>query len=129
MVFWGGLGYGFLHLCNAQDEADLPAIWSTIISLSTELVQAPMEFAYHAAANRMRFRAPRILHSAAFMVLALAFYTKYLNGVGDSLNVFLFTDLSPSVVYEEALPTCRWDATLVKNTFTSFYNTASLIAR
>ena len=40
----------------------------------------------------MRFCAPCITHSVTVMVLDLALYTKDTDGVGDTINVFLFPD-------------------------------------
>ena len=46
------------------------------------------------------------------MVMALAFHTKNPDGVGDMLNIFLFTNFSPSAGLEVALLTQKWDAIL-----------------
>ena len=37
---------------------------------------------------------PHIPHTVVVMVMALEFHTKYTDGVGDSLNIFLFPNLS-----------------------------------
>ena len=55
---------------------------------------------------------PRIPCIAVVMVLSLAFHTEDPDGVGDALNIYLFTDLSPSEGLEAALLTRKWDTIL-----------------
>ena len=59
------------------------------------------------------------------MVMALAFHTKYPDRVGDTLNIFLFPDLSPSAGSEASLLTRKWyvilgggDPKTLKNLYT-----------
>ena len=54
------------------------------------------------------------------MVLVLDFHTKDPDRVGDTLNIFLFTDLSPLAGLEAALLTRKWDAILVGSILKSF---------
>ena len=61
------------------------------------------------------------------MVMALAVYTKDPDRVGDTLNIFLFPDLSPSAVSEAALLTRKWDVILEGGTLTSLADTSLLM--
>ena len=64
-----------LRICNAQDEDDLPYIWSTIAPLSKDRAHVDMELVCRAAVERMHFHALCIPLSSNFMVLALNFGT------------------------------------------------------
>lgn len=75
----------------------------------------------------MRFRVPRISHSAMVMVLDLAFYDKDLDGVVDAVNIFLFLDLYPSAGLEAALLARPWDAVLGGETLSSLDDTIFLL--
>ena len=61
------------------------------------------------------------------MVMTLAFHTKDPDRVGDTINIFLFTDLSPSAGSEVALLTRKWDVILEGGTLTSFADTSLLM--
>ena len=75
----------------------------------------------------MHFRAPRISKYVLVMMLDLAFYTKYPDGMGDAVKKFLFPDLSPASGSEAALLTRQWDSVLGGGTLTSFSDTSRLI--
>ena len=60
----------------------------------------------------LRFRHPHVPHAVVIMVMALAFHTKDVDGVEDTLNILLFTDLSPLAGSEAALLTQKWGAIL-----------------
>ena len=49
--------------------------------------------------------------------------------MGDTLNIFLFPDLSPSAGLEAALLTWKWDAILGGGTLTSFADTSILMGK
>ena len=55
-----------------------------------------MEADYRRTSESLQFRPPYTPHNVAVMVMALAFHTKDPDRVGDTLNIFLFPDLSPS---------------------------------
>ena len=59
--------------------------------------------------------------------MALAFQTKDPNSVEDTLNIFLFPDLSPSAGSEAALLMRKWDAILGGRTLTYFADTSLLM--
>ena len=70
-----------------------------------------MESACYAAAECMLFHTSHIPHSVTVMVLKLAFYTKYPNKVGDTIDTFPFPDLFPPG--SEVAPLMRlWDIAL-----------------
>ena len=52
--------------------------------------------------------------------MALAFHTKYPDGVEDTLKIFLFPNLYPSTGSEAALFTRKWDVILGGRTLNSF---------
>ena len=61
------------------------------------------------------------------MVMALGLHTKDVDGMEDTLNIFLFPDLSPSAGSEATLLTRKWDAILGGCTLTSFEDTSLLM--
>ena len=71
-----------------------------------------MEAAYRRTANILRFCHPNIPHVIAIMVMSLAFHTKDTDGVEDTLNIFLFPDLSHLVGLEADLLMRKWDSIL-----------------
>ena len=94
-----------LQVCNVITAAQLPEIWKTIAPLKKNRAQAAMEAACRRIADGLRFRPLRIPHVVAVMVTKLAFHTEDPYGVGDTLNIFLFPDLSPLAGLEAALLT------------------------
>ena len=50
-----------------------------------------MEVACRRKAEHLRFRVPHISHTVVVLVLGLAFYSEDPDGVGDAVNVFLFS--------------------------------------
>ena len=124
---WGDQMPGILRLCHTQDGAKLPAIWSTIAPIYKDRSHTAMESVCRAAADRIPFRAPLITHPVTVMLLALDLYTEEPDGVGDSMNIFLFPELSPSIGSEATLLNRQWDTVLGDNTFTYFANTGTLI--
>ena len=63
------------------------------------------------------------------MVTALAFHTKDPDGVEDTLNIFLFPELSPSAGSKAALLTQKWDAIMGDGTLISFADTSLLMGK
>ena len=53
-----------------------------------------MEMDCRSTIKILRFRHPHVPHAVVVMVMVLAFHTKDVDGVEDTLNIFLFTDLS-----------------------------------
>ena len=71
-----------------------------------------MEAACWSTAKTLHFSPPRIPHAVTVMVMALTFHSKYPEGVGDSLNIFLLPNLSPLAGSEASLLTRKWDEIL-----------------
>ena len=109
--------------------ADLPPIWDVITPLSRERAQSAIKAACRRTVEHLRFRAPRTSHAVAVIVLGLDFYSKDPYGVGDTIDVFLFPDLYPSVSSEAALLTRRWDTILCRGAFIYFADTSLLISK
>ena len=71
-----------------------------------------MEAAFRRTIKILCFRHPHIPHAVVVMVMALSFHTKDVDGVENTLNIFLFTNLSPLEGSEEALLMRKWGAIL-----------------
>ena len=84
-----------LRVCNASTAAQIPEIWNTIVQLKKDQTRDAMEAVCRRTEDGLRFRPPHIPHTATVMVTALNFHTKYPDRVEDTLNIFLFPDLSP----------------------------------
>ena len=63
--------------------------------LKKELHGVAMKVTCRQIMEGMRFRAHRISHYVAVVVLSLAFYTKDPSVVVDAVKIFLFLDLPP----------------------------------
>ena len=63
----------------------------------------------------------------AGLILSLAFHTEDPDGVEDTVNIFLFPDLSLSAISKAALVVRRWDTTLDIRTMVAYSDTASLL--
>ena len=101
-----------LRICYTRTAAQLLEIWSTVSLLETERERAVMEVACRCTIKILRFRHPHIPHAVVVMVSALAFHTKDVDRVEDTLNIFLFTKLSTLAGSEAALLTRKWGAIL-----------------
>ena len=126
---WGGVLNILLGMCNMTEPADLSPIWDVIAPLSRDRDQSAMEAACRRASEHLRFRSPRISHSAAVLVLGLAFYYEDPDSVGNAINVFLFPDLPPLASSEAELLTRRWGAILGGGALTSFADRSLLLAK
>ena len=92
---WGADLRSLLRLCNASTAAYLQDIWLTVAPLKQDMARSKMEASYSRTADSLRFRPPRIPHTAAVMVMALAFHTKDPDGVVDALKIFFLPDPPP----------------------------------
>ena len=90
------------------------------MALKNDSARATMEAACQRTADSLRFCPPHIPHAVVAMVIALTFHNKDPDGMGDSLNIFLFPDLSPLEVSEAALLTRNWYKILESGTLISF---------
>ena len=63
----------------------------------------------------------------AVLLLGLHFHTEYLDCVNDTVNIFMFPDLSLSAGSEASMVTWRWDTALDANTLTSYADAAALM--
>ena len=86
-----------------------------------------MKAACRRTAEHLRFRSPSISHSVAILVLGLSFYSENPDIVCDTINVFMFTDLSLSAGLEAALLVWRWYAILGGGALTPFSNTSIIL--
>ena len=95
--------------------------------LSRNRARSEMEASCRRTVDHLRFRAPSISHAVTVFILGLSFYSEDLGGVVDAINVFLFTERSPSAGLEDALLAQLYDAILGGNTLTSFADTSLLL--
>ena len=61
------------------------------------------------------------------MLIRLSFHTEYPSGVGDTVSIFLFPNLSLSARSKAALVSRRWYIELDSSMLTTYDNTASLL--
>ena len=80
--------------------------------LEKDRARAAIEAACRRTMKILRFRHPHIPHAVVVMVMALSFHTKDVDGVEDTLHIFLFTNLSPLAGSEVDLLTRKWGAIL-----------------
>ena len=79
------------------------------------------------SARALRYKAPRVTHAVAFLLLGLHSYTEDPDCVNDTVNIFMFTDLSLSSGSEASMVTRRWDTALDTKTLTSYADAAALM--
>ena len=101
-----------LRICYTRTAEQLLEIWRTVAPLETERARALMEAACRCTIKILRFCHPHIPHAVVVMVMVLAFHTKDVDRVKDTLNIFLFTNLSPLAGSEVDLLTRKWGAIL-----------------
>ena len=75
------------------------------------------------------FKAPIIMNTVTFIILGLASLTEDTNIVINSINIFMFPDLSIVAESEAAMITSSWDTTLESNTLMSYANKAVIIMK
>ena len=109
---WGADLRSLLRICYARTAAQILEIWRTVDPLEKDRARAAMEAAFRSTMKILRFLHPHIPHAVVVMVMALAFHTKDVDRVEDTINIFLFTDLSPLAGLEAALLTRKWGAIL-----------------
>ena len=88
-----------------------------------------MEAACWCTDKSLRFCTLHTPHTIAVMVMALAFNTKDPDGVGETVNIFLFNNFFPSAGLEAALLMRKWDAILEGGTLNSFADTILLMGK
>ena len=79
--------------------------------------------------ENLRLRSPHISHAIVVLVLGLAFYSEDPNGVGESINVFLFLGLFPSTGSKATLMARITHAILGGGALTCFTGTRLLLAK
>ena len=75
------------------------------------------------------FKAPIIMNTVTFIILGLASLTEDTNIVINSINIFMFPDLSLVAESEAAMITSSWDKTLESNTLMSYVNKEVIIMK
>ena len=65
----------------------------------------------------------------AVLLLGLSFHTEDPNGVSDTMNIFMFSDLSLIVGTEAVMVVGRWDTALEFNALTTYADTNTLMKK
>ena len=107
------------RLADVQGPDDLPNIWKTLAPLSKEKARPAFEMACRESARALRCKAPRVTHAVAVLLLGIHFHTEDPDCVNDTVNIFMFPDLSLSAGSEASMVTRIWDTALDANTLTS----------
>ena len=63
------------------------------------------------------------MHAVAILILNLTFHTEDPDGVGDTVKVLLFTDLSLSINPKVALMASQWGMALERSTLNRYDDT------
>ena len=117
------------RLCHVQTVQDIPKIWSDLAHLKKEKARTALEIACLARAQYLRIKPPNITHTVEVLLLGLAFHTEDPDILSDTVNIFMFPDLSLETVKEAALVAWQWDTALDSNMLTSYTNTAVLMIK
>ena len=90
-------------------------------------MQPAFEIACRESARALRCNAPRVTHAVEVLLLGLHFHKEYPDCVNNTVNIFMFPDLSLSAGSEASMVTRRWDTALDANTLTSCADAAGLM--
>ena len=74
-------------------------------------------------------KALHIPHELTFLVLGLRFYTEDLDKVSDTVNIFLFNNLSLELGFEASMVVKQWYNGLDRNIITTYSYTYALLQR
>ena len=75
----------------------------------------------------MIYKPPRVAHTVASLILILRFPVEGLYGVSNTLNIFLFPELSLSAVFKASMVDRMWDIYLDRNTLSAYADTLSFL--
>ena len=78
-------------------------------------------------AIELRYKAPKISHIVAGLLRRLDLYTEDPDGVGGTVNIFVFPNLSLSTSSKSTLVASMWDTSLDRITLTTSADTTSLL--
>ena len=115
------------RLEDVQSTEDLPEIWKILAPLSKEKARPAFKMACRESARALRCKAPRVTHAVAVLLLGIHFHTEDPDCVNETVNIFMFPDLSLSSGSEASMVTQRWDTALDANTLTSYADAAALM--
>ena len=80
-------------------------------------------------AIELRYKAPKISHIVAGLLRRLDLYTEDPDGVGGTVNIFMFTNLSLSASSEATMVSRRWGTAPDSSPLVNFKDIASLLQR
>ena len=95
--------------------------------LTKEKARPALEIACRESARDLRYKAPRVTHTVEVLLLGLHFHTEDPDCVKDTVNIFMFPDLSLSAGSEASMVTRMRDTALDVNTLTSYADAAALM--
>ena len=95
--------------------------------MTKEKAQPAFGIACRESARALRCKTPRVTPAVAVLLLGIHFHTEDPDCVNDTVNIFMFPDLSLSEGSEASMVTRRWDTALDANTLISYADVAALI--
>ena len=117
------------RICNVSCPGDLLNIYKRVAPLQKENTRVALDIDCQNKARELRYKATRISHIVAGLLLSLAFYTEDPDGIGNTATIFLLPGLYLLEISQSTLVARIWDTALDSSTFTSFVDTAALIQR
>ena len=108
---------------------ELLNIWADIAPLRKDKSRTALDIRCLAHARALQLKPPKITLMVALLLLGLAFYMEFTNGISDTVNIFMLPYLFQTAGKEEALLAQRWDTALESNTLTSYSDTAVLMTK
>ena len=96
-------------------------------SLQKFKAQSALKIVCQHKAHELRYKSTCIIHLVTGILLSLELYTENPDGVGDTVNTFLFPDHSISTGSGESLLDSCWDTELDISMLDTYTDTNSLI--
>ena len=124
---WELQNIALYRLCNLSGLDSLSKNWRTLDLLQKDKARTFLDISFQHKARELRYKANRISYIVAGIMLSLAFHTEDPDGFVDTVDIFLFTDLSLSAGSEAGLVARRWDTVLEISTLKTYVDTESLI--
>ena len=82
------------RLSNVQGPEELPEIWQTLATLTKEKARPAFERACRESARALRYKAPRVTHEVAVVLLGIHFFTKDPECANNTVKKIQFPDIS-----------------------------------
>ena len=115
-----------LYLCRLYNTSRLkylPNIFRKMAPLHKDKARFALKITCQHKARGVLYKSPRISHVVAGLLIILMFHTKKPDGVGDTVNIFLFPNPSLSAGSKAALLVKGWDTLLDISILNTYVNT------